>query len=118
MEANISRRGFLAAGAALGAMAATSTLGGSWLTEKATAEEANGAAEEVKHSWCYMCGPAKVLCSTLCHIKDGRWVHVEGTPEAGNNWGYGCRSLCAKGNAAMQALYDPQRIEYPMRRVG
>ena len=118
MEANISRRGFLTAGAALGAMAATGALGGSLLTEKAMAEEANGAAEEVKHSWCYMCGPAKVLCSTLCHIEDGRWVHVEGTPEAGNNWGYGCRSLCAKGNAAMQALYDPQRIEYPMRRVG
>ena len=120
MERTISRRSLLKTGAALGALAAAGSLGGtSWLTEnQALAEEATAGETEVKHSWCYMCGPAKVFCSTLCYVKDGRWVSVEGTPEAGNNWGYGCRSLCAKGNAAMQALYDPQRIEYPMRRVG
>ena len=120
MERTISRRSLLKTGAALGALAAAGSLGGtSWLTEnQALAEEATAGETEVKHSWCYMCGPAKVFCSTLCYVKDGRWVSVEGNPEAGNNWGYGCRSLCAKGNAAMQALYDPQRIEYPMRRVG
>jgi anaerobic selenocysteine-containing dehydrogenase len=54
----------------------------------------------------------------LCYVKDGRWVNVEGNPKAGNNYGRGSRSLCAKGNAAMQTVYDPSRIMYPMKRVG
>ena len=65
-----------------------------------------------------MCGPARTHCSTLCYIKDGRWTNVEGNPEAGNNWGRGSRSLCAKGNAAMAVLYAPGRLLYPMKRVG
>lgn len=50
---------------------------------------------EVKHSWCYMCGPAKTICSTLCYLNpEGRWVHVEGNPVAGNNWATAARA-CA-----------------------
>ena len=37
-------------------------------------------------------------------------MNVEGNPEAGNNYGRGSRTLCAKGNSAMQVLYDPARI--------
>ena len=74
MERTISRRSLLKTGAALGALAAAGSLGGtSWLTEnQALAEEATTGETEVKHSWCYMCGPAKVFCSTLCYVKDGR----------------------------------------------
>ncbi len=73
---------------------------------------------ETRHAWCQMCGPAKVACSTLCTLENGRWTHVEGNPSALNNGRHGSRSLCAKGNAAPQILYDPHRILYPMRRVG
>ena len=117
----ISRRGFLAAGAALGAMAAVGSLGAPWLREdQALAEEAEAAEDEVvvKHMFCQMCGPAKTACSTLCYIKNGRWTNVEGNPEAGNNWGRGSRSLCPKGNSAMAIMYSPTRLQYPMRRVG
>lgn len=112
----ISRRNFLAAGAALGAMAAVG--GVSMLEERpALADEAAGDVE-IKHAFCQMCGPARTHCSTLCYIKDGRWTNVEGNPEAGNNWGRGSRSLCGKGNAAMAVMYSPTRLEYPMKRVG
>ena len=117
----ISRRGFLAAGAALGAMAAVGSLGAPWLREdQALAEEAEAAEDEVvvRHMFCQMCGPAKTACSTLCYIKNGRWTNVEGNPEAGNNWGRGSRSLCPKGNSAMAIMYSPTRLQYPMRRVG
>ena len=117
----ISRRSFLAAGAALGAIAATGSLGTSWLKEdKALAEEGEASEDEVvvKHMFCQMCGPAKTACSTLCYIKNGRWTNVEGNPEAGNNWGRGSRSLCPKGNSAMAIMYSPTRLQYPMRRVG
>lgn len=73
---------------------------------------------EIRHSWCQQCGPGRMSCSILCTIEDGRWVRVEGNPDAGNNWGRGCRSLCAKGNAAMQALHSSDRILYPMKRTG
>lgn len=118
---NISRRSFLAAGAALGAMAAASAATANPLV--ARADEAAGPVSEyegteVRHAFCQMCGPARTHCSTLCYIKDGRWTNVEGNPQAGNNWGRGSRSLCAKGNAAMQVMYSPTRLEYPMKRVG
>lgn len=76
------------------------------------------SAGETRHAWCQMCGPAKTNCSTLCRVRNGRWVSVEGNPNALNNGHRGSRSLCAKGNAAIQALYDPNRLMFPMRRTG
>lgn len=133
----VSRRGFVKAGLALGALAtASGMLGSSRLVEaaEATAQaQQDGSARQaglnasqiddgsevtVRHAFCQMCGPARTHCSTLCLLRDGRWTNVEGNPDAGNNWGRGSRSLCGKGNAAMGVLYSPTRIAYPMRRVG
>ena len=72
----------------------------------------------VKHAWCQMCGPAKTACSKLCYVTGGRWKHVEGNPLANNNGLPGSRTLCPKGNAAMQHLYDPARLLYPLKRAG
>lgn len=122
MEHGLTRRKFLGAAAALGALALSTGC-----APRAMEEQEEGQAQsevvdidslEVKHSWCYMCGPAKTFCATRNYMKDGKWVHVEGNPEAGNNWGYGSKTLCAKGNAAMQTLYNPARLEYPMKRTG
>ena len=65
-----------------------------------------------------MCGLTETYCGTLCTVKDGKFVHVEGNPLAGNNCGHGGRTLCAKGNSAPQLVYDPSRITYPMKLVG
>ena len=118
----LTRRTFFKGAAALGAAA---MLGGCAPQEMKESETKDAAASgddnavvEVKHAWCKMCGPARTHCSTLCTIKDGRWVHVEGNPEAGNNYGRGSRSLCAKGNAAMHTVYSPTRLLYPMKRTG
>ena len=121
---NISRRSFVAAGAALAGMAAASAgLGTPLLSQAEEAASGEGMQSEyegleVRHAFCQMCGPARTHCSTLCYLKDGRWTNVEGNPQAGNNWGRGSRSLCAKGNAAMQVMYSPTRLEYPMKRTG
>ncbi|MBS5479262.1 MAG: molybdopterin-dependent oxidoreductase [Coriobacteriia bacterium] len=119
----VSRRSFLKAGATLGAVAAAGGMLGSQglvalADDKASGAKDGGEVEEIRHMFCQMCGPARTHCSTLCHIKDGRWTSVEGNPEAGNNYGVGSRTLCGKGNAAMGVLYSPTRLEYPMRRVG
>ena len=120
--AEFTRRTLLKGAAALGAAAmlggcAPQTLEEDELSQTG-GEEGPEPVIEVKHAWCKMCGPARTHCSTLCTIKDGRWVHVEGNPEAGNNFGRGSKTLCAKGNAAMHTVYAPNRLLYPMKRVG
>lgn len=102
--------------AALGAVAALGGTAGALEPKTAYAED--GGEVVVKHNWCQMCGPARTHCSTLCYLKDGRFVNVEGNPDAGNNFGRGSRTLCGKANAAMQVPYSSQRILYPMKRTG
>lgn len=118
----LTRRTFFKGAAALGAAAMLGGCAPQEMKESegkdAAAPAADDAVVEVKHAWCKMCGPARTHCSTLCTVKDGRWVHVEGNPEAGNNFGRGSRTLCAKGNAAMHTVYSPTRLLYPMKRTG
>ncbi len=58
------------------------------------------------------------LCSTICgitgHVKDGRIIKVEGNPNDPNSRG----KLCARGQAALNHQYHPERLLYPIRRVG
>ena len=58
------------------------------------------------------------LCSTVCgitgHVKDGRIVKVDGNPNDPNSRG----RLCARGQAALNHQYHPERLLYPLVRVG
>jgi len=58
------------------------------------------------------------LCSTICgiigYVKDGRLIKVEGNPKDPNSRGH----LCARGQAALNHLYHPERLLYPLKRVG
>ena len=58
------------------------------------------------------------LCSTVCgiigYVKDGRVLKVEGNPNDPNSRG----RLCARGQASLNHLYHPERLLYPMKRVG
>ena len=58
------------------------------------------------------------LCSTICgivgHVKDGRLIKIEGNPKDPNSRG----KLCARGHAALNHLYHPERLLYPLKRVG
>ena len=118
-KTKVSRRTFLAGAAALGAAVSVAGISQQANLQEASADDtANKGNVEVKHAWCQMCGPANTKCSTLCYLKDGVFTNVEGNPKAGNNWGVGSRTLCAKGNAAMSIVYAPDRITKPMKRTG
>jgi anaerobic selenocysteine-containing dehydrogenase len=58
------------------------------------------------------------LCSTVCGIvglvKDGRVLKIEGNPNDPNSRG----RLCARGQAGLNHLYHPERMLYPLKRVG
>lgn len=53
-------------------------------------------------------------CGVLAHVKDGQVVELKGNPEDPMSKG----RMCAKGLSGIQALYHPNRIKYPMKRVG
>ncbi|MCA8970395.1 MAG: molybdopterin-dependent oxidoreductase, partial [Planctomycetes bacterium] len=58
------------------------------------------------------------LCSTVCgitgHVKDGRIIKIEGNPNDPNTRG----RVCARGQAALNHQYHPERLLYPLKRVG
>ena len=58
------------------------------------------------------------LCSSVCgivgYVKNGRLIKVEGNPKDPNSRGH----LCARGQAALNHLYHPERLLYPLKRVG
>ncbi|WP_456432824.1 molybdopterin-containing oxidoreductase family protein [Thermosulfuriphilus sp.] len=82
---------------------------------KAWAESKEGlpgslGAKEVT-SVCEMCF---WRCPIVVKVKGGKVVKIEGNPLSPAN---GPR-VCARGNSGIQLLYDPDRVKYPLKRVG
>ena len=53
-------------------------------------------------------------CGVLVTVKNGVIDKIEGDPEFPTNHG----TLCSKGLAFKQLVYHPDRLKYPMKRVG
>jgi anaerobic selenocysteine-containing dehydrogenase len=53
-------------------------------------------------------------CGTKVTVKDGRAVKVEGLESHPLNKG----KLCPKGEVALDNIYHPNRLKYPMKRMG
>lgn len=66
---------------------------------------------EFVRSNCRMCHG---VCGVLVHLEDGKVVKIEGDPHSPLSNGY----TCAKGRASIELLYHPDRLKYPLRRVG
>lgn len=69
---------------------------------------------QVIKSVCQMCGTAYSGCGIDVYVEKGKVVKIEGTKGHPVNDG----TLCPKGLAAIQMLYNPERILYPMKRLG
>jgi anaerobic selenocysteine-containing dehydrogenase len=67
--------------------------------------------DKLVKSTCSMCNR---LCGVLVHVRDGKVIKVEGDPESPVNMGH----LCIKGYAAVENLYHPARLKYPLKRAG
>ncbi len=59
-----------------------------------------------------ICRECPAGCGVTARSREGRVVKLEGNPEHPINRG----ALCARGQAAIQGLYDPNRPRGPMRR--
>jgi anaerobic selenocysteine-containing dehydrogenase len=53
-------------------------------------------------------------CGILVHVEDGKITKIEGDPKSPLNMG----TICAKGLAQAERLNHPDRLKYPMKRVG
>ena len=53
-------------------------------------------------------------CGILAHVENGRITKIEGDPDSPLNRG----TICAKGLAQVDRLNHPDRLKYPMKRMG
>ncbi|MFQ5695871.1 MAG: molybdopterin-dependent oxidoreductase, partial [Terriglobia bacterium] len=60
------------------------------------------------------CRECPAGCGVLVRTREGRVLKVEGNPDQPVNRG----GLCVRGQAAVQGLYNPDRIRQPLRRNG
>lgn len=69
---------------------------------------------KVEKAFCVWC---KGECGVLVYVRDGRLVGVEEDPE----WPRKCwpsAKHCVRRRAAVEWFYHPQRLNFPMKRVG
>ncbi|MGO4886585.1 molybdopterin-dependent oxidoreductase [Anaerobacillus sp. MEB173] len=61
-----------------------------------------------------MCINCSTVCGVIANVENGKVVKIEGNQHDPNSRGF----ICAKGHAAINMLYDPNRILYPLKRIG
>lgn len=121
MEVEISRRKFLQGTVAMSVVGATA-LSTNLLSSADTATANKGAvsfqntktgvgeAKEVA-TLCEMCVNK---CAALARVEDGVITKLNPNPLFPKSK----NMLCARGNAGIQSIYDPDRLKYPMIRIG
>ena len=60
------------------------------------------------------CRECSAACGVVAETRDGRAIKLEGNPEHPLNRG----GLCARGQAGLQGLYNPDRFRVPMIKQG
>ncbi|OGS90359.1 MAG: thiosulfate reductase [Gallionellales bacterium GWA2_60_18] len=70
-----------------------------------------GAERQAIPLTCHVCN---IQDGAIAFVENGRIVKLEGNPEHVSTRG----RLCAKGNSGMWYTYNPDRIMYPLKRVG
>lgn len=110
-DATLTRRGFLKSAAAFTAAVGAGCAIESNFVKVDPASAVGMDEEKLVHTSCRACIQN---CGCIAHVRNGRVVRLEGDPEDPMSEG----RMCAKGMAGIQALYNPNRMKYPMKRVG
>ena len=69
-------------------------------------------ARNVVKTVCNLCGLCG--CGMEVVVEDGRVVEIRGDKDHPENRG----ALCPKGRAVIDIIYSPDRLKYPLKRVG
>lgn len=115
MAMNLSRRKFLKAASIAAASVPLSKMVAQAETGLVkTPLVAPGSFKETQTVTGGICEMCFWRCQMVGKLRDGRLVKLEGNPKSIDNG----VSLCARGNAGIKQLYDPDRLKYPMKNVG
>lgn len=110
----MDRRTFLKISAGTGAAAALSSHGLVAFADEPAAVEDTEEASMSSGKWvASSCQGCTSNCAVRVYVEDGRALKVEGNPKAKGNHG----TVCPNAMLALQQLYDPDRVKYPMRRT-
>ena len=109
----LSRRKFLAL---LGASAAFAGVACTDYRDKGEVVPYNIKPEEITlgkpNYYASTCTGCNSTCGILIKTREGRPIKIDGNPEHPVNQG----KICAKGQASILNLYDPERIKSPLRK--
>ncbi|NUO93278.1 MAG: 4Fe-4S dicluster domain-containing protein [Gemmatimonadaceae bacterium] len=110
-SAGVKRRDFLkvlgAAGATASTVGCTSEKVGKLIPYLVHPDETVAGVSTYYATTCRECAAS---CGIIAETRDGRTTKLEGNPEHPLNRG----ALCARGQAAVQGLYNPDRFRGPM----
>jgi anaerobic selenocysteine-containing dehydrogenase/Fe-S-cluster-containing dehydrogenase component len=112
MSAEVSRRSFLKLAAATGAAAAIPGCkpAARHLVPYVVPEEY--VIPGMPTFYATACDECAAGCGVIARVREGRVIKLEGNPADPVSQG----SLCARGQAALQGLYNPDRLTRPHRR--
>ncbi|SFV50627.1 polysulfide reductase, subunit A [hydrothermal vent metagenome] len=123
MQVEVSRRKFLQGSVALSvvggsSVGVTNLLAGhdehkpsqSGIPSTITTKTSTKKAEDVP----YLCGICVNKCAGFARVEDGIVTKLNPNPYFPKSR----NMLCARGNAGIQTMYDPDRLKYPMVRIG
>ncbi len=75
---------------------------------------APGSFAETKTAVGGICEMCFWRCQLVGKVRDNKLMKLEGNPKSIDNGS----AICARGNAGVKLLYDPDRLKYPMKNVG
>jgi thiosulfate reductase/polysulfide reductase chain A len=108
MSEKISRRKFLQVSTGVGAVAAATT------TAIAEVHPPGWRGDTRVQQIATNCEMCFWRCGVMAEVADGKVLKLQGNPHHPLNKG----KLCARGNAGVALLYDPDRLKYPQIRTG
>ncbi|HEU4989628.1 MAG TPA: molybdopterin-dependent oxidoreductase, partial [Gemmatimonadaceae bacterium] len=110
-KSGVKRRDFLkilgVSGAAVGAAGCSPENAGKLIPYLVSPDETVPGVSTYYATTCRECAAS---CGIIAETRDGRTIKLEGNPEHPLNRG----AICARGQSALQALYNPDRLRTPL----
>ena len=121
MQVEVSRRRFLQGSIAMSIVASSAVTATnlfasseeshhSGVPKSITTKTGTGKAENIP----YLCGICVNKCAGIARVEEGVVTKLNPNPYFPKSM----NMLCARGNAGIQTMYDPDRLKYPMVRIG